>query len=53
LFVGTGLAFAATGVGSRVQRPQIETGLRTLIRQMSIENPLWRVSFGLQYLNAD
>jgi hypothetical protein len=22
-------------------RPQIETGLRALIRQMSMENPLW------------
>jgi transposase InsO family protein len=27
--------------GSRRGRPQIETDLRTLIRQMSVENPLW------------
>src|SRR5471032_324372 len=27
--------------GSRGGRPQIETDLRVLIRQMSIENPLW------------
>src|SRR5450631_1130661 len=27
--------------GSRGGRPQIETGLRALIRQMSMENPLW------------
>ena len=29
--------------GSRGGRPQIETGLRALIRQMSMENPLWGV----------
>src|SRR5882762_5719929 len=42
--VGTGPAFAATGVGSRAHwegRPQIETKLRVLIRRMSMENPLW------------
>src|ERR1700687_3279264 len=27
--------------GSRVGRPQIEPDLRALIRQMSMENPLW------------
>src|SRR6202521_2670783 len=42
--VGTGPAFAATGVGSRAHReggPQIDTELRVLIRRMSVENPLW------------
>src|SRR6201988_4610771 len=42
--VGTGPAFAATGVGNRVDgggRPQIDTELRGLIRRISIENPLW------------
>src|SRR6202049_1834768 len=42
--VGTGPAFAATGIGSRAPlggRPQIETKLRALIRRMSMENPLW------------
>ena len=42
--VGTGPAFAATGVGShalREGRPQIDTELRLLIRRMSVENPLW------------
>ena len=41
---GIGPAFAVIGVGSRARgegRPQIETDLRALIRQMSIENPLW------------
>src|SRR3984893_2796564 len=41
--VGIGSGFAAIGVGSRRRggRPQIQTELRGLIRQMSIENPLW------------
>jgi len=42
--VGTGPAFAATGVGSRAHgggRPQIDTEMRVLIRRMSVENPLW------------
>src|SRR6266850_6391913 len=41
--VGTGPAFAATGVGNRVdgEGPQIDTELRVLIRRMSVENPLW------------
>src|SRR6202045_4945570 len=42
--VGTGPAFAATGVGNRVHGEgghKIETELRAMIRRMSIENPLW------------
>ena len=42
--VGIVLAFAVIGVGShapRGGRPQIEADLRALIRQMSVENPLW------------
>src|SRR5580692_11880334 len=42
--VGTGPAFAATGVGSRARwegDPQIDTELRALIRRMNVENPLW------------
>jgi hypothetical protein len=40
---GTDLAFAAICAASRAPggRPQIEAGLRALIRQMSMENPLW------------
>jgi transposase InsO family protein len=42
--VGIEPAFADIGVGSHdlwESRPQIEAGLRVLIRQMSMENPLW------------
>ena len=53
---GTGLTFAAIGVGSHdlwAVGPQIEIRLRALIRQMSIENPLWdapRIRAGLAIL---
>src|SRR6478672_9436035 len=42
--VGTGPAFAATGVGKSRPlggRPLIEIELRVLIRRMSVENPHW------------
>src|ERR1700726_4483831 len=40
--VGTGPAFAATGVGSRAHwEGDRDTKLRALIRRMSMENPLW------------
>jgi len=42
-FVGIGPAFVAIGVGNHalVVGPQISAELRSLIRQMSIENQLW------------
>ena len=42
-WVGIGPAFAAIGGGNRARggRPQIDLELRTLIRQMSMENLLW------------
>jgi len=41
-FGGIGQAFGAIGVGNRTRgRPPIENELRALIRQMSVENPLW------------
>src|ERR1700720_515565 len=41
--VGTGPAFAATGVGSRAHREgdADRHGAPALIRRMSVENPLW------------
>src|SRR5215831_14033910 len=41
--IGIGPVFVAIGVGmnSRGGRPQIQMELRALLRQMSMENPLW------------